>query len=143
MEDLRRHRPSEPVDLLLEEPVRRLQQPQAGLAAGDERALPLAAVDQPAALEARERLPDGRARQGVVLAQLRLRGQTQAGLPAAADDLLLEQLRELEVERDRRRAVDADVRELAGQTFPPGPCLYGQDDVMLAPRSVSSVTFTP
>src|SRR6185437_8616115 len=59
-EDLRGDGVAEAIDLLLEEPRRGLQEPQAGLAALHERPLALEPVDQMALLEACQRLAHGR-----------------------------------------------------------------------------------
>src|SRR5581483_10035378 len=57
-------------------------------------------------LESRQRLADGRARELVVAADVRLGRQADAGRPPSAEDLVLEERRQLKVERHRRIALD-------------------------------------
>src|SRR5207302_1343587 len=108
------HRAPHPLDLLLEEARGRLEQPGARPRLRDEGPLPLAPADQPFLLEPGERLADRRPREAEVAAELRLGWEAVARVPASVDDLVLEQLRELEVERDRRVAVDPALGEVHG-----------------------------
>ena len=78
-QDPRRHGAAEPVDLLLEEALGGLQQPQAGLGPLHERALALDPVDQAALLEPAERLADRGARQPEAVAEIGLRGTRAPG----------------------------------------------------------------
>jgi D-3-phosphoglycerate dehydrogenase len=137
---LGRDRAPETVDLVLEEAVRRLQQPQPRPALPHERPVALQPLDQAPLLQARKRLPDRRPREAEPRAQVRLGGETGARLPAAARDHLLEQLGELEVERDRGRPIDPRSREVAVHVASWACCTYrmtlcSQDDRCQAPRA--------
>src|SRR5262245_37121022 len=99
------------LDLVLEEAVRGLEQPGSEVRPGDDRPLPPPTADQTLLLQAGERLPNRRARQPEMPTELLLRGNREARRPAAADDLVLEELRELEVERDRRLPGDCVRRQ--------------------------------
>ena len=88
-------------ELLVEEALRRLNQPRPRPLAEHERASSLGPSDQTLLLEAREGLPDGGARDAVVVAEVGLGRYAPPRVPPSARDLVLEELCELEVERDR------------------------------------------
>ena len=100
------HGQPEPLHLLVEEALRRLEEPRALARVGDERAPALDPLDQALRLEPLEREPHRRARDPEAGADLRLGGEPLAGRAMALHDLLAQEPGELEVERDGRVAID-------------------------------------